>query len=119
MAIPLFNAAINNKKKALEINTQIAENNLNNEKLRFQSHYQELVQEYKKHKETIAYYESQALKNADLVTKAANDKFFNGDINYLEWVMLINQSTEIQSDYIEAVKKLNETVHKLENLISE
>jgi hypothetical protein len=44
-----------------------------------------------KHEETIAYFESKALKNVDLVTKAANDKFINGDINYLEWVMLINQ----------------------------
>ncbi|MFV8271340.1 CusA/CzcA family heavy metal efflux RND transporter [Flavobacterium sp. GT2N3] len=116
VAIPLFNTAINNKKKALEINTQIAENNLNNEKLRFQSHYQELVQEYKKHKETIAYFENQALKNVDLVTKAANDKFINGAINYLEWVMLINQGTEIQSDYIEAVRKLNISVIEINTL---
>ncbi|MFV7235634.1 CusA/CzcA family heavy metal efflux RND transporter [Flavobacterium sp. ZB4R12] len=116
VAIPLFNAAINNKKKALEINTQIAENNLNNEKLKLESKNQELVQEYKKHKETIAYYESQALKNVDLVTKAANDKFINGDINYLEWVMLINQSTEIQSYYIEAVRKLNISVIEINAL---
>jgi cobalt-zinc-cadmium resistance protein CzcA len=51
-----------------------------------------------------------------LVTKAANDKFINGDINYLEWVMLINQNTEIQ--HIETVRKFNETILKLENLIS-
>ncbi|MBC7747828.1 MAG: efflux RND transporter permease subunit, partial [Methylotenera sp.] len=118
VAIPLFNSAVRNRQKALEINSQIAENNLNNEKLRLQSQYKELIQESKKYKETIAYYESQALKNVDLVTKAANDKFINGDINYLEWVMLINQSTEIQSNYIEAVRKLNETILKLGNLIS-
>ena len=116
MALPLFNTAINNRKKALEINTQIAENNLNNEKLKLESKNQELVQEYKKHKETIAYYESQALKNVDVVTKAANDKFINGDINYLEWVMLINQGTEIQSKYIEAVKKLNTAVIEINAL---
>ncbi|MFV8347405.1 CusA/CzcA family heavy metal efflux RND transporter [Flavobacterium sp. ZB4P13] len=116
VAFPLFNSAFNNKKKALEINTQIAENNLNNEKLKLQSKNQELVQEYKKHKETIAYFESQALKNVDLVTKAANDKFINGDINYLEWVMLINQSTEIQSYYIEAVRKLNISVIEINAL---
>jgi cobalt-zinc-cadmium resistance protein CzcA len=118
VAIPLFNSAVRNRQKALEISSQIAENNLNNEKLRLQSQFKELIQELKKHKETIAYYESQALKNVDLVTKAANDKFINGDINYLEWVMLINQSTEIQSNYIEAVRKLNETILKLGNLIS-
>ncbi|MFE3849008.1 CusA/CzcA family heavy metal efflux RND transporter [Flavobacterium sp. LB3P45] len=116
VAIPLFNAALNNKEKALEINTQIAENKLADEKLKLQSHYQELLQEYKKNKETIGYYENQALKNVDLVTKAANDKFINGDINYLEWVMLINQSTEIQSKYIEAVRKLNISVIEINSL---
>ncbi|MFV8326912.1 CusA/CzcA family heavy metal efflux RND transporter [Flavobacterium sp. ZS1P14] len=116
VAVPLFNSTIRNRQKALKINSQIAENNLNNEKLKLQSQYKELIQESKKHKETIAYYESQALKNVDLVTKAANDKFINGDINYLELVMLINQSTEIQSNYIEAIRKLNTTVIEINSL---
>lgn len=118
VALPLFNSNIKNRQKALEINSQIAENNLINEKIKFQSQYNEFIQEAKKHEETIAYFESKALKNVDLVTKAANDKFINGDINYLEWVMLINQNTEIQSNYIETVRKFNETILKLENLIS-
>ena len=118
VALPLFNSSIKNKQKALEINTQIAENNLTSEKLKLQNQYQELLQEYKKHKETIMYYESQALKNVDLVTNAANKKFINGDINYLEWVILINQNTEIQSNYIEAVRKENQTIISLMNLIS-
>ncbi|SHM69858.1 CusA/CzcA family heavy metal efflux RND transporter [Flavobacterium xinjiangense] len=118
VSLPLFNSNIKNRQKALEINSQIAENNLTNEKIKLQSQYNELIQESKKHQETIAYYESQALKNVDLVTKAANDKFINGDINYLEWVMLINQNTEIQSNYIETVRKFNETILKLGNLIS-
>ncbi|MBQ0909419.1 CusA/CzcA family heavy metal efflux RND transporter [Flavobacterium sp. F-328] len=118
VALPLFNSNIKNRQKALEINSQIAENNLTNEKLKLQSQYQELIQESKKHQETITYFENQALKNVDLVTKAANDKFINGDINYLEWVMLINQNTEIQSNYIETVRKFNETILKLGNLIS-
>ncbi|MFV5690011.1 CusA/CzcA family heavy metal efflux RND transporter [Flavobacterium sp. ZT3R25] len=118
VALPLFNSNIKNRQKALEINSQIAENNLTNEKLKLQSQYKELIQESKKNQETIAYYENQALKNVDLVNKAANDKFINGDINYLEWVMLINQNTEIQSNYIETVRKFNETILKLGNLIS-
>ena len=118
VALPLFNSNIKNRQRALEINSQIAENNLTNETLKLKSQYQELIQESEKQQETITYLESQAFKNVDLVTKAANDKFINGDINYLEWVMLINQNTEIQSNYIETVRKLNETILKLENLIS-
>ncbi len=118
VALPLFNSNLKNRQKALEINSQIAENNLQNEKLKLQSDYKQLIQDSKKYQETIDYYESQALKNVDLITKAANDKFINGDINYLEWVMLINQNTEIQSNYIEIVRKYNETIIRFGNLIS-
>jgi cobalt-zinc-cadmium resistance protein CzcA len=118
VALPLFNSSIGNRKKALEINTQIAENDLTNEKLKLKTHYQELLQEYKKQQITIEYYETKALKNVDLVTNAANKKFINGDINYLEWVMLINQNTEIQSNYIEAVRKGNQTIINLMNITS-
>lgn len=116
VALPFFNSSFNNKKKALEINTQIAENNLNNEKLKLQTQYQELLQEYKKHQTTIDYYETKALKNVDLVTNTANKKFIGGDINYLEWVMLINQNTEIQSNYLEAIKRINNNIIILKSL---
>ena len=100
----------------METKTQIAENNLSFEKLKLQNQYQNLLQEYQKNKTTIDYYEAKALKSVGLVTKAANDKFINGDINYLEWVMLINQNTEIQSNYIEAVRKLNNSIIELNSL---
>ena len=118
VALPLFNSSFSNRKKALETKTQIAENNLSYEKLKLKNQYQNLLQEYQKNKATIAYYETKALKSVGIVTKAANDKFIGGDINYLEWVMLINQNTEIQSNYIEAVRKGNETIINLMNLTS-
>ncbi len=118
VALPLFNSSFSNRKKALETKTQIAENNLTFEKLKLQNQYQNLLQEYQKYKTTLEYYETKALKSVDIVTKAANNKFLGGDINYLEWVMLINQNTEIQSNYIEAVRKGNETIINLMNLTS-
>ena len=118
VSLPFFNSSFNNRKKALEINANIAKNNLIFEKLKIQNQYQNLLQEYQKNKTTIDYYETKALKNVDLVTNAVNKKFINGDINYLEFVMLINQNTEIQSKYIEAVRKGNETIINLMNLIS-
>ncbi|TDD97901.1 CusA/CzcA family heavy metal efflux RND transporter [Flavobacterium cellulosilyticum] len=116
VALPLFNSSINNRKKALETKTQIAENNMGFEKLKLQNQYHNVLQEYQKNKTTIDYYETKALKSVDIVTKAANDKFNNGDINYLEWVMLINQNTQIQSNYIEVVRKLNNSIIELNSL---
>lgn len=61
----------------------------------------------------VRYFESTALKNAATITETAEKQFLNGDINYLEWVLLINQAIGIQSDYIEAVKNLNNALAEL------
>ena len=116
LAFPIFNTAIKNKAKALEVNNEIADNKLTIEKQKLQNQYQQLLQEYKKYKATVTYYETEALKNVDLVLATANKKFIGGDINYLEWVMLINQNTEIQSNYIEAVRQLNNAIVQLNSL---
>ncbi|MBF4518967.1 TolC family protein [Flavobacterium sp. ANB] len=116
VAFPLFNSSIANRQKALETSTEITQNNLEFEKLKLQNRYQELLLEYKKNKETTLYYETKALKNVDLITDAANKKFINGDINYLEWVMLINQNTQIQGSYIEAIKSLNSSIIEINSL---
>lgn len=89
---------------------------MNFEKLKLQNQYQKWMQEYQKNKTTVDYYETKALKNVDLVTIVATKKFINGDINYLEWILLINQSTEIQNNYIEAVRKLNNNSIELNSL---
>ena len=102
--------------KALEVNNEIADNKLIIEKKYFQNKYQQGLQDYQKYKATVAYYEKEALKNVDIILTAANKKFINGDINYLEWVLLINQNTETQSNYIEAVRQLNNSIINLNNL---
>jgi heavy metal efflux system protein len=113
IAIPLFNTSIKNKIKALAVNNEIADNKLLIEKQNQLNIYQQGLQDYHKYKATVAYYENEALKNVDLVLAIANKKFINGEINYLEWVMLINQNTQIQSSYIEAVRLLNNSIINL------
>ncbi|UPT67384.1 MAG: hypothetical protein M0D57_01460 [Sphingobacteriales bacterium JAD_PAG50586_3] len=53
---------------------------------------------------------------ADTIINTANAQLQNGDINYLEWVMLINQAIGTQSDYLDAVKALNLSVIELNTL---
>jgi len=50
------------------------------------------------------------LKNADVITSTANKQFLNGQIDYLDWVLLINQAVSIQSDYIEALRNRNASI---------
>ena len=61
----------------------------------------------------MQYFESKPLKNAALITSTANQQIAGGDINYLEWVQLVNQATMVKNDYLEAVRNLNEAIIQL------
>ena len=81
-----------------------------------QSEYQQALLSYQKNLQTVSYFEDTALKNAEIILSTANKQFSNGEINYLEWVLLINQSVSIQSDYVDAVRNLNQSIIQLNSL---
>jgi cobalt-zinc-cadmium resistance protein CzcA len=53
-----------------------------------------------------------------LIFETAQKQFVNGDINYLDWAMLVNQSIAIQSNYQDAILKLNESAIELTYLLN-
>jgi heavy metal efflux system protein len=116
LSFPLFNTAIKNKLKALEVNNKITENLIVVEKQQQQQFFKQLLQQYYKYKKTVSFYETEALKNVNLILATANKKFINGDINYLEWVLLINQNATIENNYVEAVRLMNIAVYELQLL---
>jgi len=116
--IPLFpgsQKAKINSSKTLEM---IAENNYQIGLLTLKTEYETTLRQYQTQNQTVKYFESIALQNAKTITKTANQQFANGNINYLEWTILINNSISIQSNYTDAVKELNHTIIQLNYLTS-
>jgi cobalt-zinc-cadmium resistance protein CzcA len=116
IGIPLFFGAQKYRIGALKINQQIAENNYLIGMNALQLEYQQTLLIYKKNLQIVTYYEDTALKNADIIINTANKQFSNGAINYLEWVLLMNQAITIQSDYIEAIKSYNQNIIQINSL---
>jgi cobalt-zinc-cadmium resistance protein CzcA len=83
-----------------------------------QSQFNAAIRQYQSNLATVNYFENTALKNASLISETANKQFNNGELNYLEWVMLTNQAISIRSNYLDAVKNLNETTIQINYLIS-
>jgi heavy metal efflux system protein len=117
-SFPMFNTSIKHKINAYTFANQIAKTRAEIEKQYLQNQYQLLLNEYKKYNQLVQYYEIEGLKNTSTITTTANNQFTNGNINYLEWTMLINQVTEVQSNYIEAIKQLNNTIIEINSLIT-
>jgi cobalt-zinc-cadmium resistance protein CzcA len=116
LGIPLFFGAQKAKIGALKIDRQIAQYNYLVGVNSLQTAYSQALANYTKSKQAVDYYESSALGYADTIIKTANIQLQGGDINYLDWVMLINQAIATQSDYLDAVKALNLSVIDLNAL---
>ncbi|MFN8117005.1 MAG: CusA/CzcA family heavy metal efflux RND transporter [Bacteroidia bacterium] len=118
LGIPLFFDSQKAKLNASKINQNISDNNYLLEKNALKNQYQALLNRYQTQSETVKYYENSALNNAKLISETADKQFINGDINYLDWVMLTNQAISIQSNYLDAIKNLNETIIQINYLIT-
>ncbi|MPN53610.1 hypothetical protein SDC9_201274 [bioreactor metagenome] len=59
------------------------------------------------------------MKNAETILFTANLLLKEGETNYLEYTILVNQSLDIQNKYIDAQKLLNEKIIELNSLKSE
>lgn len=118
VGIPIFNGAQKAVINASKVKESIAENDyeiglqaLNGERVT-------ALLQYQKYLQTTGWYEDTALKSAETISATATKQFVNGEINYLNWVVLMNQAVAIQSQYIDAIKNLNETIHQINYLNS-
>ncbi|MRM97250.1 TolC family protein [Riemerella anatipestifer] len=117
VSIPIFNSAQKSIISGQKINQEIAENQwklgLNNLKRQ----YVELSNAYNKLKDEINYYQSKGLENSETIIKTANRQLYEGQINYLEWSLLMNQALDIQNMYIDKLKEINDRAIEINALL--
>jgi cobalt-zinc-cadmium resistance protein CzcA len=107
VSLPLFSRQ-GSYIKSEKINSQIVQNNALSERIRIQNEFDGLIKQFETQKQIIMELEDKALPNARIIFETAQKQFVNGEIDYLEWALLINQSISIQSDYQDALMKYNE-----------
>lgn len=119
VGLPIFNSAQKSVIEAQKINQEIAENNYQLGLINLKNRYAEILGQYQKLNEEVMYYQKTGLQNGENILKTANNQYYNGEINYLEWTLLVNQSFEIQNRYIDRLKELNDKIIELNALKSE
>lgn len=113
VAVPVFNGAQKSVIEAQKINQQIAENNYELTKRQLQRQYAQKMGEYDRLKSEMDYYRTTGLKNAEKILFTASLLLREGEMNYLEYSLLINQSFEIKNKYLETQKQLNDKIIEL------
>lgn len=118
VGIPIFASGQKAKVKASKLAETIAENQYQLHTQALQAQQKKLFAIYESNAEAVKYFETTGLKNADIILQTAGRQFSNGEINYLDFVMLANQSITIQNNYTDAVRSLNESIIEMNYITS-
>ena len=114
--IPIFNSGQKAIIEGQKVNQLIAENNKQIGMRELKRQFVELNGNYEKLKSQVDYYQQKGLKNSEEIIKTANYQFYKGEINFLDWSILVNQALDIQNLYIDKVKELNDKTIELNSL---
>ncbi|MFM2286423.1 MAG: hypothetical protein RLZZ543_1920 [Bacteroidota bacterium] len=114
LGLPIFTGAQRARIKAAGIQQQMAENAYSSAWMKIQSEQLLANRQLTSAQTAKRYYDESGLPNARLIIETANRQLNNGDINYLDWVMLTNQAIQIQNEALEADFQLsNSLIHLL------
>jgi cobalt-zinc-cadmium resistance protein CzcA len=117
--IPLFRKAQKAHIDAAKVNVSLVNNQQNEALKALQMQYQNALLRFKNAALNLDYFESKALKNAILISKTAQTMYEKGEIHFLDWFLLQQQSYSLQNDYNEALLEYNNSIILLQFLNSQ
>jgi cobalt-zinc-cadmium resistance protein CzcA len=117
IGLPLFRNAQQARIKAarIQISRQETQNAAETSNLNIALHNARKAYAY--NLDLIGQYHKTLLANADIIMSTAGNQLRAGEINYLQWTLLINQAIETKSQYYLVVDQLNESAIEIENII--
>uniref|UniRef100_UPI0035655828 TolC family protein n=1 Tax=Lutibacter sp. TaxID=1925666 RepID=UPI0035655828 len=111
-----FFRAQQGKSQAAKKDAEIASLNYQQSKLDLNALLKTKLNEYDKQKAALAYYNSTGILLADKLFSSAIKAYKEGEIGYVEYMALMEQSIEIRSSYLNALNLYNQTVNEINYL---
>lgn len=113
ISIPLFAKAQSSRAAAAKLEWQRSLRQTDYLTMQLRTEYANAVEQVQKFRESLLYYEAQGLKNADVIITTADQQFQSGGIDYLQWVILVDQAITIRSEYVDVLNSYNQSVIQL------
>lgn len=116
VSVPVFSGGQKARVQSAKIAETVAETDFQNTRYNIENQYKKLNEIYSRNLEIVSQYESSELKNAFTITETAQKQFKGGEINYLDFVLLVNQAVTLKNNYADVLWKLNQSAIELEYL---
>jgi len=118
IGFPVFAGSQKAQIRAEAQRVAFAENELVYQKALWKTEYETALSSYRTQLQIVDNYRNKQLPRAWQIASAAQEQFVNGEIDYLDWVMLNNQATQVENNYCEAIMQLNQRIITLQYLTS-
>jgi heavy metal efflux system protein len=116
VGIPLWMGPARARVKAATLAKSMAENYYQQQSKEMQTTLRNTQILLASDETTLRYFETEGLLSAGLIEQTATEQLGRGAINYLDWVLLINQSISIRNEYFNVLKRFNENAIQLNYL---
>lgn len=105
--------------KANEANKNAAQASFEHFQKNLQGQYEQAFQEYQKYKNSLDYYEKNALPTADIIVKNAMRNYQSGNIGYIEFSQGLSRALSIQTSYLAILSQYNQSIVNIEFIIGQ
>lgn len=116
ITVPLWFWTYNAQIKAAHYKLQMANSQYAIAQKNINSKYQQALTNYKKYFESINYYETTALHQAETIISTAVRSYEAGNISYIIYMQFLNQAFEIKINYLETVRNYNQSIIQINYL---
>ncbi|MBK9337019.1 MAG: CusA/CzcA family heavy metal efflux RND transporter [Lewinellaceae bacterium] len=112
--VPIFTKAQKNKIAAAGIRQQQESAQLAALGQALEQEHRTAVARYRRLDAEVQQYESDLLPNAATLLATADRQWRMGEINYMEWLLIVRQALDIRQGYLDAVYQCNEAAFEVE-----
>ncbi|SEP79001.1 cobalt-zinc-cadmium resistance protein CzcA [Hyunsoonleella jejuensis] len=110
LKIPLFFSGTASKIKASKISEQIANERLRDYTIQLNIKNKVLLSQLQQQQKALDFYEEEGAVLSKEILKTANGSFKNGEINFYQYILSLENAYEIQLNYLENLNAYNQTV---------
>jgi cobalt-zinc-cadmium resistance protein CzcA len=110
VSIPIFGGAQAARVKTAKLDITRQENQLAETRLKWKSELERSQKELNGYKMILSDFENVNLPNAEKISELAMNQLRAGEISYLEWMVLVNQSIQIRNEYLNQLRLYNQSV---------
>ncbi|WP_291062463.1 MULTISPECIES: CusA/CzcA family heavy metal efflux RND transporter [unclassified Empedobacter] len=108
VGLPLFNRGINSSIEASKVKTDLARQAYTLQQSKLQQDFDVLKNKVNAYEEMVGDFEQSQLPAANDLQKTINRQLLEGEINFLDWVILNNQIIEVKTKFLEAKNLRNQ-----------